>query len=73
MVQDIRWQLRFQNFDRAMVLLREPFERDVATLSALEKEGTLQRFEQAVLAVRDRYLIALEELHAWLLERRVPE
>ncbi len=134
MTHDIRWRQRFQNFDRAMVLLRQPFERDVLTLSALEKEGTIQRFEfaldlawktlrdyleregraieivtprnvikegfaarilrdgqvwtdmlnhrslsshkyhesflaHALLAIRDRYLAALEELHAWLLER----
>jgi nucleotidyltransferase substrate binding protein (TIGR01987 family) len=134
MQQDIRWKQRFQNFDRAVVLLREPFERDVATLSNLEKEGTIQRFEftvelawktlkdyleyegqiidpmtprnvvkeafaagmlsdgqvwidmfdhrnllshtydaavfdQAVLAIRDRYQAAIEELHLWLMER----
>jgi nucleotidyltransferase substrate binding protein (TIGR01987 family) len=132
---DIRWKQRFQNFDRALILLREPIERDVATLSALEKEGTIRRFEfalelawktlkdfmeyegrvidpvtprhvvkegfaahilrdgqvwidmldhrnllshtydaaafdQAVLAIRDRYLAAFEELHIWLMERR---
>jgi nucleotidyltransferase substrate binding protein (TIGR01987 family) len=137
MTADIRWHQRFENFDRAVVLLREPIERDVTTLSALEKEGTVQRFEfalelawktmkdylehegrlfqpvtprsvikeafsagvladgqvwidmvdhrnllshtydrrafdAAVLAIRDRYLRALEELHAWLLERRKP-
>jgi nucleotidyltransferase substrate binding protein (TIGR01987 family) len=135
MAADIRWKQRFQNFDRAVVLLREPIERDVTTLSNLEKEGTIQRFEfavelawktlkdyleyqgkvftpatprsvikeafaarilsdgqvwidmldhrnllshtydeatfdKAVLAIRDRYLIALEELHIWLMERR---
>lgn len=134
MQQDIRWKQRFQNFDRAVVLLREPFERDVTTLSNLEKEGTIQRFEftvelawktlkdyleyegqvidpvtprnvikeafaarilsegqvwidmlnhrnllshtydeatfdTAVLAIRDRYLAAIEELHLWLVER----
>lgn len=134
MQPDIRWKQRFQNFDRAVVLLREPFERDVAALSNLEKEGTVQRFEftvelawktlkdyleyegqiidpvtprnvikaafaarilsdgqvwidmldhrnllshtydeatfgTAVLALRDRYLAAIEELHLWLLER----
>jgi len=30
-------------------------------------------FEQAVIAVRDRYLGALEALHGWLLERRGPQ
>lgn len=135
MIPDIRWHQRFQNFDRAVVLLREPIERDVTKLSALEKEGTVQRFELAVelawktlkdylehegrvlqpvtprsvvkeafsagilrdgqvwidmlehrnllshtydqatfddamLAIRDRYMGALEELHAWFSERR---
>jgi len=46
--QDVRWQQRFQNFDRAVALLREPIARDVTTLSSLEKEGTVQRFEFAV-------------------------
>ena len=138
MCKDIRWQQRFQNFDRAIVLLREPIERGVGSLSALEKEGTIQRFEfavelawktlkdflehdgqtlptvtprnvikaafgariigdgqvwidmldhrnllshtydestfdQAVLAIRDRYMAALEQLHGWLLERRIQE
>lgn len=138
MTEDIRWQQRFQNFDRAIVLLREPIERGIETLSALEKEGTVQRFEfavelawktvkdylefegrviepvtprnvikiafaarllsdgqvwidmldhrnllshtydestfdQAVRAIRDRYLAALEALHGWLLERRVSQ
>ncbi len=45
---DVRWHQRFQNFDRAVVLLREPIERNVETLSALEKEGTIQRFEFAL-------------------------
>jgi nucleotidyltransferase substrate binding protein (TIGR01987 family) len=135
MAQDIRWHQRFHNFDRAVVLLREPIERGVTELSPLEKEGTIQRFEfavklawktlkdylqlegreidlvtpwhvvkeafaahilrdgqvwidmldhrnllshtydaatfdQAVIAIRDRYLAAIEELHAWFLERR---
>jgi nucleotidyltransferase substrate binding protein (TIGR01987 family) len=48
MEQDIRWKQRFQNFNRAVVLLREPIERDVTTLSNLEREGTIQRFEFAV-------------------------
>jgi nucleotidyltransferase substrate binding protein (TIGR01987 family) len=135
MQQDVRWKQRFQNFDRAVVLLREPFEREVASLSDLEKEGTIQRFQYtvelawktlkdylenegqvispvtprnvikeafaarilgdgqvwidmldhrnllshtydaatfdaALLAIRDCYLRAIEELHLWLMERR---
>lgn len=42
---DIRWQQRFQNFDRAFRLLREALERKPAELSPLEKEGVIQRFE----------------------------
>ena len=42
---DIRWKQRFQNFDRAFVLLREALEFDPAALNQLEKEGIIQRFE----------------------------
>jgi nucleotidyltransferase substrate binding protein (TIGR01987 family) len=42
---DIRWKQRFQNFDRAFVLLREALERTPGALSPLEKEGVIQRFE----------------------------
>lgn len=45
MEYDVRWKQRFENFDRALTLLREPFQRNVDALSALEKEGTVQRFE----------------------------
>src|SRR5512145_2025705 len=48
MTEDVRWQQRFQNFDRAIALLSEPIERGIESLSALEKEGTAQRFEFAV-------------------------
>ncbi len=44
MSEDIRWKQRFQNFDRAFVLLREALE-GVRPLSMLEKEGVIQRFE----------------------------
>ena len=47
MTTDIRWQQRFENFDRAFVLLREVCERGVTSLSQLEKEGASQRFEVA--------------------------
>ena len=42
---DIRWKQRFDNFDRAFVLLREVYDRGVDSLSQLEKEGAIQRFE----------------------------
>ena len=44
---DIRWKQRFDNFDRAFILLREVNDRGVETLSQLEKEGAIQRFEFA--------------------------
>lgn len=47
MKSDIRWKQRFDNFDRAFVLLREALEHGLPTLSQLEKEGTIQRFEVA--------------------------
>ena len=43
--QDIRWQQRFVNFQRAFLLVREAIEKDPAQLSQLEKEGIIQRFE----------------------------
>lgn len=42
---DIRWQQRFQNFQRAFLLLREAMELEPDALSQLEKEGIIQRFE----------------------------
>jgi len=42
---DIRWKQRFQNFDRAYVLLRDAMEEGPAALNPLEKEGVIQRFE----------------------------
>lgn len=42
---DIRWKQRFQNFDRAFVLLRQALENGPAALNQLEKEGVIQRFE----------------------------
>ncbi len=42
---DVRWKQRFQNFDRAFVLLRDAMENGPEALNALEKEGVIQRFE----------------------------
>lgn len=44
-MQDIRWQQRFQNFQRAFGLLREAMDQDLNQLNQLEKEGIIQRFE----------------------------
>lgn len=42
---DIRWKQRYQNFDRAFVLLRDALENGPDSLNQLEKEGVIQRFE----------------------------
>lgn len=42
---DVRWQQRFENFDRALGLLREALANGPAPLNQLEKEGVVQRFE----------------------------
>jgi nucleotidyltransferase substrate binding protein (TIGR01987 family) len=43
---DIRWQQRFSNFKKALLKLEQvAVDRDYATLSELEKEGLIQRFE----------------------------
>lgn len=44
---DIRWKQRFENYEKALRLLREALA-DVESLSDLEKEGTIQRFEFTV-------------------------
>ena len=43
--QDIRWKQRFANFNRAFLLLRDAVDNDRSTLSQLEKEGIIKRFE----------------------------
>ena len=40
-----RWQYRFRNFSRAYSLLQEAAEDDPKSLSDLEREGLVQRFE----------------------------
>ena len=42
---DIRWKQRFQNFSKALALLRQALEHGPSRLSLLEKEGVIQRFE----------------------------
>jgi nucleotidyltransferase substrate binding protein (TIGR01987 family) len=44
---DIRWKQRFENYEKALRLLREALA-DVDSLSNLEKEGAVQRFEFTV-------------------------
>jgi len=46
MPDDIRWKQRFQNFERALLLLRGGLtERDWSLRSDLEKTGLTKRFE----------------------------
>jgi nucleotidyltransferase substrate binding protein (TIGR01987 family) len=40
-----RWEYRFDNFSRALALLREAAADDPSGLSDLEREGLVQRFE----------------------------
>jgi nucleotidyltransferase substrate binding protein (TIGR01987 family) len=42
---DIRWKQRFQNFNRAFILLQDGLQEGPSKLSFLEKEGVIQRFE----------------------------
>lgn len=43
-MQDIRWKQRFENFEKAFLLLRSAFDKETE-LNDLEKEGVIQRFE----------------------------
>lgn len=46
MTYDIRWKQRFQNFDRAFLLLRSALEQQqIEDFNQLEQEGLIQRFE----------------------------
>lgn len=45
MREDLRWKQRLQSFDRGFVLLRDALSNGTAALNALEREGTIQRFE----------------------------
>ncbi len=42
---DSRYKQRFAHFERALTLLRDAVEPGTAALSALEREGVVQRFE----------------------------
>lgn len=43
-MQDIRWKQRFENFEKAFLLLRSSFDKE-SDFTDLEKEGLIQRFE----------------------------
>jgi nucleotidyltransferase substrate binding protein (TIGR01987 family) len=45
MRDDVRWEQRFENFERAFLLLKEAFGQDAGEMSDLEKEGAIQRFK----------------------------
>lgn len=45
MAEDVRWEQRFMNFKKALARLQEVKAADLASLSELEKEGLIQRFE----------------------------
>lgn len=45
---DVRWRQRFQNYSKALSLLRDALKNGPSALNDLEKEGTLQRFEYTV-------------------------
>lgn len=45
MTEDIRWEQRFMNFKKALARLQMVQASDLTSLSDLEKEGLIQRFE----------------------------
>ena len=43
-MKEIRWQQRFENYEKAFLLLNSPFEaKELADFSDLEQEGLVQR------------------------------
>jgi nucleotidyltransferase substrate binding protein (TIGR01987 family) len=45
-MKNTRWEQRFENFEKAFILLRDTFaEKKLAEFSLLEREGIIQRFE----------------------------
>ena len=48
MNNEIRWQQRFQNFERAFKQFSEIADADLNALSNLEKEGFIRRFEYTI-------------------------
>ncbi|HEY5585015.1 MAG TPA: nucleotidyltransferase substrate binding protein [Ruminiclostridium sp.] len=65
MQNDIRWKQRFQNFDRAFLLLRSVFEeKDRGEFSQLEQEGIILRFEYT-------YELAWKTMKDYLLDNGI--
>jgi nucleotidyltransferase substrate binding protein (TIGR01987 family) len=71
MTHDVRWKQRFENLDRAVALLREPFEGGIEGLSPLEKEGAVHRFE-FVLELAWKTLKDFLESEGWIIEPVTP-
>lgn len=67
-----RWKQRFQNFERAINLLKEVQKLDINSLSDLEKEGVIQRFEYT-LELAWKTLKDKLEYDGFLLERISPK
>lgn len=42
---DIRWEQRFSNYNKALIKLKEGVDIDLKEISDIEKEGVIQRFE----------------------------
>ena len=45
MSTDIRWEQRFENFEKAYLLVEEVANMSLESFSDLEKQGVVQRFE----------------------------
>lgn len=44
-MQEIRWQQRFDNFEKALVLLKSADAKGIYNFNELEQEGFIKRFE----------------------------
>jgi len=74
---DIRWQQRFENFDRALSLLKEALSRGGQTwIDMIDHRNLLShtydaaKFEEAVDAIHGRYLAAFAQVRDLLGARK---
>ena len=44
MNKEVRWKLRFQNFEKAYLLLSDDIEASIVSMSEREKSGVIQHF-----------------------------
>ena len=58
MAEDIRWEQRFMNFKKALTRLQMVQASDLASLSDLEKEGLIQRFEYTLCRAKRHIIIS---------------